>query len=53
MPDGGTLRVSLSAKCFNVERAATVGAVAAPEYIIVQVVDSGNAYPGIDSRAHL
>jgi PAS domain S-box-containing protein len=41
MPSGGTLRVSLEAVHFETARAATVGNVAAGEYVVLAVADTG------------
>ncbi|WP_162487160.1 MULTISPECIES: PAS domain-containing protein [unclassified Variovorax] len=41
LPSGGTIRVSLSAQRFDAVRAATIGTVAAGDYIVLAVTDSG------------
>ncbi len=41
MPEGGTLRVSLKAVHFDAERVAMIGTVAAGDYIVLEVADSG------------
>jgi len=42
MPQGGTVRVSLDAVAFEAARATTVGALAAGEYLVLAVADSGS-----------
>jgi PAS domain S-box-containing protein len=41
MPDGGTLRVSLRQARFDSARVASIGGVAAADYIVLEVADSG------------
>jgi CheY-like chemotaxis protein len=42
MARGGVLRVSLHASRFDEERAATIGRVAAGDYVVLQVADEGS-----------
>ena len=41
MPSGGTLRVSLKATRIEAARAATIGTLAAADYIVLKVADTG------------
>jgi PAS domain S-box-containing protein len=45
MPSGGTLRVSLEALWHDAQRVATVGTLAAGEYVVLEVADSGSGIP--------
>ncbi|HWZ72551.1 MAG TPA: PAS domain-containing protein [Casimicrobiaceae bacterium] len=45
MPSGGTLRVSLDRARVDLPRAATTGTVAAGEYVVLQVADTGSGIP--------
>jgi PAS domain S-box-containing protein len=44
MPSGGTLRVSLECT-LGVARSATIGALAAKEYVVLRVADTGSGIP--------
>jgi PAS domain S-box-containing protein len=51
MPSGGTLRVSLERVRIEVPRAATVGRLAAADYLVLKVTDNGTGIvPGIQDR---
>jgi PAS domain S-box-containing protein len=41
MPNGGTVRIALKLERFGTERAATIGTVAAADYIVLEVADAG------------
>ncbi len=45
MPSGGTLRVSLDRARVEAARAATTGTVAAREYVVLEVADTGSGIP--------
>src|SRR5215468_6824714 len=45
MPSGGTLRVSLDRVNFQAPRVVTMGSVAAREYVVMEVSDSGSGIP--------
>jgi PAS domain S-box-containing protein len=45
MPSGGTLRVSLKTVRADAERTATIGTIAAADYIVLEVGDSGTGIP--------
>jgi CheY-like chemotaxis protein len=45
MPQGGVLRVTLETVRFEAPRPATVGSLAAGDYIVVRIADSGSGIP--------
>ena len=48
MPDGGTLRVSVTAERVTTPRATTVGSLGAGDYVVLRVADSGNGIAAQD-----
>jgi len=45
MPSGGTLRVSLTTARADAARVATIGTIAATDYIVLEVADTGTGIP--------
>ena len=45
MPSGGTLRVSLRSARADAARVATIGTIAAADYIVLEVADTGTGIP--------
>jgi signal transduction histidine kinase/DNA-binding NarL/FixJ family response regulator len=45
MPSGGTLRVSLDRASVELPRVVTTGAVAATDYVVLEVADTGSGIP--------
>jgi signal transduction histidine kinase len=45
MPSGGSLRVSLECATVGVPRSATTGRLAARDYVVLQIADTGSGIP--------